>query len=124
MLMKTKAIDFHHVEEHQRDMDARLRNWAAWVKPRTPGWISPMFRLYRSNALQYHRPEHRETCDILAAMSMEKAVCKLPDKHRTAVRWHYVYPIHPHKVQRALAVNESGLYELVRNARQMLINTA
>lgn len=123
MLMKVK-VDFHHVDEHQRDMDARLVNWAQWVKPRSPSWVSPMFRQARSNAWQWHAPEHRQTCNILDAQAMEKAVCQLPEKHRTAIRWHYVYPVPPHKVQRALGVTEMALYQLVRDARQMLMNRA
>jgi DNA-directed RNA polymerase specialized sigma24 family protein len=122
MLMKTKTVDFHHVEDHQRDMDKRLQNWARWVKPRSPSWVSPMFRQARSNAWQWHTPEVRETCDMLDAQAMEKAVAALPEKHRTAIRWHYVYPVQPFKVQKALGVTEQALYGLVRDGRERLMN--
>lgn len=121
MLMSVK-VDFHHVEDHQRDMDKRLQNWARWVKPRAPSWVSPMFRQARSNAWQWHAPEHRETCDILDAQVMEKEVCKLPAKQRDAVRWHYVFPCEPFRMCKALGVTEQALYGLVRDGRQMLMN--
>lgn len=123
MLMKTKTVDFHHVEEHHKDMDKRLHNWSRWVKPRAPSWVSPMFRMYRSNAWQYHKPEHRESCDMVDAMKLEKAVSKLPEKHREAIRWSYVFPVAPFKMQKSLGVTEQGLYDLKRSAVQMLINS-
>lgn len=59
---------------------------------------------------------------MLDAQAMEKTVAALPEKHRTAIRWHYVYPVQPFKVQKALGVTEQGLYGLVRDGRQMLMN--
>ena len=122
MLMKTRALDFHHVEEGQRGIDARLQNWASWVKPRAPSWVSPMFRMCRSNSRQWHMPEIRETCDVIGAQAMEKAVYHLPAKHRDAIRWHYVCPVTPAKMCRHLGVNMEGLALLVREGRQMLMN--
>ena len=81
-----------------------------------------MFRMYRSNAWQYHKPEHRESCDMVDAMKLEKEVAKLPAKHREAIRWHYVFPVAPFKMQKALGVTEQGLYEMVKDGRQALIN--
>jgi len=120
--MKTKTVDFHHVEEHHKDMDKRLHNWARWVKHRAPSWVSPMFRQARSNAWQWHTPEVRETCDVLDAQKLEKEIGKLPAKHREAIRWHYVFPVAPYKMQKALGVTERGLFDLVRDWRQMLSN--
>lgn len=121
MLMRVK-VDFHHVEEHQHAIDKRLHNWSRWVKPHRPSWVSPMFRMYRSHAWQWHAPEHRETCDVLDAQAIEKLVCKLPEKHRQAVRWHYVFPCEPFRMARELGVTEQALFQLVRDGRQMLMN--
>lgn len=122
MLMKTRAVDFHHVEEHQRAIDARLLNWAAWVRPRAQSWCSPMFRQAQSNSRQWHAPEPKAALDLIGAQAMEKAVSKLPEKHRDAIRWHYVYNSAPHKMCRHLGVSLDGLAQLVRDARQMLMN--
>lgn len=122
MLMKTRSVDFHHVEDHQKDIDAKLMNWARWVTPRAPSWVSPMFRMAKSNSRQWHQPEIRETCDIIGAMLMEKEVCKLPEPHRAAIRWHYVIKCGPVKACRALGLTTEGLAKTVRDGRQMLIN--
>lgn len=122
MLMKVKSIDFHHVPADQQAIDAKLRNWSAWVKPRAVSWSSPIWRLGKSNTRQWHTPEIRETCDMIAAQAMEKAVYHLPEKHRDAIRWHYVFPISPVKLCRHLGVTMEGLAELVQQGRQMLIN--
>lgn len=122
MLMKTNTIDFHHVEQHQLGIDARLNNWARWVKPGRQSWINPMFAQYRSKAWQWHRPEIHDPLDTLDAMKIEKAVSALPDKHRAAVRWAYVIRCSPAVVFRALGVNRDGLMLYLRDGRQMLIN--
>lgn len=121
MLMKTRAVDFHAVPEDQKEMDASLKNWAAWVKPRSPSWVSPMFRQAMSGARQWHQPEIRETCDVLAAQAIEKAVFHLPERHRTAIRWHYVFPVSPSKVCRELGTSMDDLASLVRDGRRMLM---
>ena len=58
---------------------------------------------------------------------MEKAVAMLPEKHASAIRWHYVYAtrgMQPGKVCRLLGVSASGLAELVTDGRTMLVNRA
>ena len=84
--------------------------------------MHPMWAKSRSNAWQWHVPEHRPTCDILKAQRTEKAVSKLPEKHRYAVRWCYVHRGHPAKAAKKAGVTIDGLYKLVRDGRQMLIN--
>ena len=119
----TKAtIDFSRVEPNQIAIHDRLRNWARWVTPRTGNTVSPMFRGYRSHAWQWHTPEIRETCDMLDAQAIEKTVSKLPEKHRTAVRWAYVYRCTPAIACRELGLSYDGLYRHLRDGRQMLAN--
>lgn len=122
MLMKVKAVDFHHVPPEQQAIDAKLRNWSAWVKPRQVSQMASIWKLGKSNARQWHAPEIRETCDIIQAQAMEKAVYHLPEKHRDAIRWHYVYPVTPLKMCRHLGVSMEGLADLVSKGRLMLMN--
>lgn len=126
MLMKTRSVDFHHVEEHQRPIDDRLKNWGYWLMPRQPQLRCPMFSRALSQARQWHPPEYRQTCDILDAQLMEKMVCALPEKHRQAIQWAYVWnythKVSPTAAAKYLGVSLQGLYELIRNGRQMLIN--
>lgn len=116
------SVDFSHVEPHQTAMHDRLLNWARWVTPGSPSMVSPMFRQYRSHSWQWHTPEIRTTCDELDATLVEKTVAKLPEKHRTAVRWGYVYRCSPSAAMRELGVSNDGLAKLLRDGRQMLIN--
>ena len=122
MLMKTRIVDFHHVADEQLEIHARLKNWESWVKPRSLPWVSPMFRQARSNSRQWHQPEIRATCDILGAMRMERAIYHLPEMHRTAIRWYYVYPVSPIRVCKTLGVSMESLALLVRDGRRMLMN--
>lgn len=123
MLMKTKAIDFHAVEQHQREIDARLRNWGIWCNGSTAPMTSPMFRMtpppprvrgdlaYMSNNV-----------DRMDAAAMAKAVAALPGPHRTALNWCYVKPVSPKRACQALGTTMDGLAMFVRDGRQMLIN--
>lgn len=120
--MKTDYIDFHAVRDEHLEIHRRLLNWARWVTPRTPSWVSPMFRMYRSHAWQWHTPEHRETCDMLDAQRIEKEVSGLPQKHREAVRWAYVICCPPIKAQRALGLTKDGLFRHIQDGRTMLKN--
>ena len=120
--MRTRAIDFLEIEDKHQAIHKALENWARWVQVRVPSWVSPMFRQAQSNSRQWHQPEIRETCDVLAAMEMEKAVYKLPEAQRAAVRWFYVYQGCPLRKARKLGVSQLGLKELTRDARQMLCN--
>ena len=122
MLMKTRMVDFHAVEVAHYAIDARLSNWARWVKPGRQNWVSPMFAQYRSKAWQWERPEVKDPINTLDAMEIEKAVGALPDKHRTAIRWAYVIRCTPAIVFRAIGVNAEGLAEYIHDGRQMLKN--
>jgi hypothetical protein len=122
MLMKTRSIDFHHVEDGHKEIDKALQNWARWVRVSHVSWVSPMFRQAQSNARQWHQPEIRETCDLIAAQAMEKAIYQLPERHRYAVRWRYVYCGDPYKAQKKLGATQDGLAKLIRDGLQMLVN--
>lgn len=124
MLMRTKEIiDYSHVPERHAAIHDDLECWARWVVPHGSAWAcQPMFRHYRSNAWQWERPESRKPIDTLLAHRMEKAVAALPEKHRDAIRWCYVFRGNPARMARILAVSKQGLADLVDSGRTMLIN--
>jgi DNA-directed RNA polymerase specialized sigma24 family protein len=116
-------IDFFVVKDEHLAIHGQLEQWARWVKVRPHGWqCSPMFRQYRSKAWQWARPEPRPATNVPEAVAMEKAVSLLPEKHREAIRWSYVFPGNPAAMARRLAVTPYGLRELVNDARSMLKN--
>ena len=119
--MKT---NFDQMPARHDAIDLRLREWSRWVKVTPQRWATqPMFRNYRA-------PKQYETdlyvpiaINTLAAHEVEKAVSFLPEKHRTAIRWHYVWPgLHVNAVRRELGVTEDALLALVNDGRDMLIN--
>ena len=122
MLMKTRQIDFHAVAPGQYAIDARLVNWARWVKPGRQSWVSPMFAQYRSKAWQWERPEIKDPINTLDAMLIEKLVGALPDKNRTAVRWAYVVRCTPAVVMRHMGVDGESLLAYLNDGRAMLKN--
>jgi DNA-directed RNA polymerase specialized sigma24 family protein len=123
MLMKTHSVDFHYVSDAHREIDQHLQEWARWVKVRPGGWQSaPMWRNYRSHAWQWHQPVIQTPVNTLRAHDTEKAVAKLPDKHRAAIRWSYIWRNNPIQAARGLGVSKEGLLQLVVDGRTMLIN--
>lgn len=123
--MKRDAIDMHSVPDHQHQIHERLMNWARWVNVRPHYATSPMFKImgYRSNSRQWHAPEPRPTIDLLDALAVEKTMRHLPEKHRSALQWHYLYPfILPWRVCRHLGLSQDGLGALVMAARTMVDN--
>jgi hypothetical protein len=124
MLMRTREIvDFNHVQDRHQAIHARLENWRRWVTVRHHGWATaPMFRMYQSKARQWHAPVIQTPVDTLDAVLVEKAVAALPEKHRAAVRWWYVYRRDPVAMARSLGVSKQGLADLVEAGRTMLNN--
>jgi DNA-directed RNA polymerase specialized sigma24 family protein len=116
-------VDFFLIAPQHEAVDERLRAWAAWVRVRPHGWqVAPMFRQYRSNAWQWERPELKASVNIPDAVEMEKAVSQLPEKHREAIRFAYVWCGSPIRVCRALGVTKQGLLDLIHAGRAMLKN--
>ena len=117
-------IDFHAVKPAHEAVHAELQNWAAWCEPRRRGGLgcAPMFRLYRPPP-EFSGHEPTRQVDALAAVSAQQKFIGLPEKHRHALAWAYVYPwVPPGKAQRLLALTRQGLADLVHDGRQMLAN--
>ena len=125
MLMKTReAVDFHAVEPHQRQIDARLANWAAWCNGSWGGpATSPMFRMVPPPPrVRGEIAYQTRIVDKMDAAKIAKAVFALPEKHRKAVHWAYVRPSSPRKMCELLGLSMDGLAKHLRDGRQMLIN--
>jgi DNA-directed RNA polymerase specialized sigma24 family protein len=121
--MRREDIDFHLVRDEHLGIHQALENWARWVRVRPHGWqVSPMFAQYRSNWRQWHVPEIRDAVNIPEAVEMEKLVSQLPEKHRFAIRWNYVFRGNPAQMARFLGVTLGGLGDLVSGGRTMLRN--
>lgn len=117
------VIDYSHVPDRQLEIHQRLERWARWVTPRHNGWHThPMWKEYRSNSWQWHYLELKEPLDVLEAVDTEKTISKLPEKHRTAIRWNYVFKDGPLKMSRYLGVSREGLLLLVQDGRDMVKN--
>lgn len=117
-------IDFHAVADRHFAIDRRLIEWARWVRVRPQAWRSqPMWRGYQSMARQWHAPEVSTPINTLQAHEIERAVSLLPEKHRVAIRWAYVFAYIPVSVvRRELGVTKDDLLKLLTDARDMLCN--
>ncbi len=118
----TTNPDFNYVPEDQKAIDARLDNWSRYVAVKSPSWISPIWKLGKSNGRQWHEPEFRPACDVLDGMVMETAVYKLPELHRAAIRWAYVYKHHPARFCQQHGISKVSLGQVIADGRRMLIN--
>lgn len=122
--MRRDLPDFFLVDDCHLAIHARLENWSRWVeyRLRLGGKAHPMWAKTISNARQWHEPELKQACNPLEGQAMEKAVAMLPDKHRDAIRWQYVWRSGPLHMARRLGVTKDGLCLLVKQGRQMLVN--
>jgi hypothetical protein len=120
----SEYVDFSRIDDGHVGIHDRLVNWARWCdnRPRLSAG-HPMFRWARS-ADHWAGSVVTVPVDNLDAAKMEKAVFKLPEKNKLAVRWWYVYRSPPRVAARALACSMDGLSQLVRDGRQMLVNRA
>ena len=119
-----KVIDFSRIPTRQDGINLRLEQWARWCMHHpTGGNVHPMFRMYQSKARQWEMPVIHVNGTPRDNLETERAVVWLPEKHRMAIRWAYCFPWTPvGAVLRELAVNRDGLYEMLVQARDMLIN--
>lgn len=115
------AVDFSRVEEKHRAIHDRLVNWSRWCVSRGGRDVHPMFRGFKS-AQHWEAIPTADPVDSLDAVAIEKAVQKLPEPHRFAVRWCYVYGSSPRKACQQAGVSKEGLALLIRDGRQMLVN--
>ena len=124
MRVQDTIVDYNHVQDRHQAIHARLENWRRWVIVRPHGWqVAPMFRMYQSKARQWEAsPRIGTPVDTLDAVLVEKAIYALPEKHREAVRWWYVYRRDPVAMARSLGVSKQGLADLVDAGRTMLQN--
>jgi DNA-directed RNA polymerase specialized sigma24 family protein len=120
-MKREPVVDFFAVEPKHLKMDERLRNWARWAHSPQWGRVQPMFRLYRADD-HWEGQEPSIKVDTLDAQAMQKAVTKLPEKHRAAIGWNYVKRNNPKRQAQLLGVNLQGLADLITTGRQMLIN--
>ena len=113
-----------HIAQRHEAVDARLTEWSRWVRVKPQGWsVQPMFRQYRAPK-QYESDLYVPIAiNTIAAHEVEKVVSQLPDQHRTALRWAYVWPgLHVNAVQRALGVTQEALGALLTDGRDMVVN--
>ena len=121
-------VDFNVVAEAQRPMDIRLANWGRWCHGPMRRDVSPMFRgMPRDPQLRKPGDIAPELMDPMDAAKLAKAVAKLPEKHRAALNWCYVLDprskeASPARASKKLGTSLQGLADLLRDARQMLIN--
>ncbi|VTU37081.1 hypothetical protein [Variovorax sp. PBL-E5] len=120
----TAPIDFHVVPWHQRDIDDRLRNWAAWCNGSSAPSSAPMFRMAPppTRARAAYGSLTVPPVDRADAVKIASAVTALPGRNSAAIHWAYCKPVSPNKACRAIGTSMEGLAQLLHDGRQMLIN--
>lgn len=117
--------DYSHVSSRHDQIHYRLESWARWVRVKPQAWKAQgIWRMYRApRQYAYDLSDIRTELNTLEAHETERAVALLPEKHRTAIRWVYVFSfIPPNVVRRDLGVTREGLGELIQDGRDMLVN--
>lgn len=117
--------DYSHVTTRHDQIHYRLESWARWVKPGQQAWKAQgIWRNYRApRQYAYETADIKTELNTLECHETERFVSALPDKHRTAIRWVYVFSfIPPNVVRRDLGVTRDGLSDLITDGRDMLVN--
>lgn len=116
-------VDLNAVLPQHRQIDVRLANWGRWSFGPTRQNVSPMFRgMPREPQLRNAGASMLELIDGQDATKLAKAIGALPETHRAALNWCYVCPSAPKRICQKLGTSFQGLANLLRDARQMLIN--
>lgn len=118
-------IDLNHIPARHDAINLRLEEWARYVRVRPQAWgTQPMFRHYRAPRQYESQAVTHVEINTLDAHEIERAVSHLPDKHRAAIRWYYVFAkkISITKMRQELGVTVEALAGLVDAARDMLKN--
>jgi hypothetical protein len=122
MIEKKTYIDFHKILPEHHAIDARLTNWARWVKPGSQSWVAPMWSQYRSTR-QWEPPIIKDALDTLDAIKIERAVCNLPQNNRDVIRWCYVLRCSPVVFMRKVMLSKQDLIDCLHDGRKMLTNS-
>lgn len=122
--MKTRDyIDFHEVKPEHHAIHERLNNWRRWVRDSGRSWTAhPMWRHLKEKEEREQGGGAALAVDTLDGHLIEKLVSALPEKHRHAIRWCYVFKGNPLGAARAAAISKERLAELIREGRTMLVN--
>ncbi len=119
-----KYIDFHFVPDGQKAMDSRLNNWGLSVRDSRSWSVHPMWRYHRSPAAVKRENDVRIPVDQKDAITLAKLIRQLPLKHWQVVCWFYVTNEHPGRARKRIGLSEQRLFDLLQDARQMLVNFA
>lgn len=126
MLMKTKGyVDYQRIAPEHAVIHERLQNWRRWLSGKGMAWTAhPMWRHLKEKEEREarERGEFSIPPNSLDAHEIEKAVALLPEKHRFAIRWWYVFSGNPLRAAKQAAVSKDRLAELVKEGRTMLAN--
>jgi hypothetical protein len=117
--------DYSRVSAEHGEIDTRLREWSRWVAVGPErGQTMPMFAQYQSKSRQWEQDPHIPVAvDTLQCVETEKVVSTLPESHRTAIRWAYVWPWLPvHVIQKHLGVTPAALMKLISDGRTLVEN--
>ena len=82
-----------------------------------------MFRLYRSSEVHRLESSTSQPVDGIDAARMQKGMQGLPFNHRLALSWAYIKRNNPGQAARSLGLSLQGLLDIVRDGRQMLVNS-
>lgn len=118
-------VDLNHIAARHDAINLRLEEWAKAVKVRPHPWkMQSIWRMYRApKQYAYETQDIPVPINTIAAFEIERIVSMLPDKHRTAIRWYYVFAYIPvMAVRHSLGVTREGLAELITDSRDMIKN--
>lgn len=111
-------VDFVKLDDDEKIIDKRLRNWAIWVRPsRGIGSVHPMFRWYRPTE-HWEGLGDKTSCDIQDAQAIERVMRELSNPERLSLKWYYLEFSSPTKLCKILNLSLDDLRLIVKKARK------
>lgn len=124
-IVRRKFTDLNAVEPHHAEIHRRLESWAASVRNRSGPAVSPGFEQAQSSWSRTPPdpiPRPVAAVDRDDAMKIARAIAEIPVRNAAALGWFYVNSTKPLQILRHLDVDFPGLYDLIYDGRQALID--
>lgn len=117
-------VDLASVPENQWDMHEKLLHWKKWSNGREGRETSPMFGLYRSEAMAKREYGAATVVPLDRDLALEIAAiiqaADFPRLQRSALNWFYIKPRKPAAKAREMGVTLRDLASLVLSGRALV----
>lgn len=107
--------------EMPSEIEPIMDNWLRWAKDhaKSPAKCRSLESRWKSPQV-WQGMQPRSEVDLFEAIAVEKIICQLPAKHKSAIRCWHILHMPPHIMRRKLG--ERDIRQLMNQSWQMIYN--